>query len=93
MGALVPMLLVFMVFYFFLIRPQGKRQKEHQAMLARLKKGDSVVTAGGLVGSIHSVSPAELVIEIADKTRVKVIRGQVVGLYQSAEAPQDKENS
>ena len=62
-------------------------------MLARLKKGDMIVTVGGLVGAIHSVSDTELMIEIAEKTRVKVVRGQVAGVYQNAEAAESKEKS
>lgn len=62
-------------------------------MLARLKKGDTIVTVGGLVGSIHAVSDAELTVEIAERTRVKVVRGQVAGLYQSADAVESKEKS
>lgn len=92
-GTLLPLVLMFIIFYFFLIRPQNKRQKEHQQMLARLKKGDMIVTVGGLVGAIHSVSDTELMIEIAEKTRVKVVRGQVAGVYQNAEAAESKEKS
>jgi preprotein translocase subunit YajC len=76
------MILMFAVFYFLLIRPQQKRQREHQAMLSRLKKGDKVVTAGGIVGSITGLTDAEIEIAIADKVRIKVLRPQVM-LYQS----------
>ena len=93
LGTLLPLVLMFVIFYFFLIRPQNKRQKEHQEMLARLKKGDTIVTVGGLVGAIHSVSDAELMIEIAERTRVKVVRGQVAGVYQNADAVESKEKS
>ena len=92
-GTLLPLVLMFVIFYFFLIRPQNKRQKEHQQMLSRLKKGDTIVTVGGLVGAIHSVSDTELTVEIAERTRVKVVRGQVAGIYQGAEAIDSKEAS
>lgn len=92
-GAIVPLLLMFVVFYFFLIRPQNKRQKLHQDMLARLKKGDSIVLSGGVVGTIHSVADSELMVEIAEKTRVKVIRAQVSGVYQNTETAEEKEKS
>lgn len=88
--AALPLLLMFAVFYFLLIRPQQKRQREHQAMLSRLKKGDKVVTAGGIVGTISGLTDAELEIAIADKVRIKVLRPQVM-LYQGA-APASSEN-
>lgn len=83
MTAALPLLLMFAVFYFLLIRPQQKRQREHQAMLSRLKKGDKVVTAGGIVGTVSGLTDSELEIAIADKVRIKVLRPQVM-LYQSA---------
>jgi preprotein translocase subunit YajC len=92
-GAVVPLLLMFVVFYFFLIRPQNKRQKQHQDMLVRLKKGDVIVLSGGVVGTIHSVADSEFMVEIAEKTRVKVIRAQVSGVYQNAETTEEKEKS
>lgn len=79
----MPLLLMFAVFYFLLIRPQQKRQKEHQSMLSRLKKGDQVITNGGILGSVHALSDAELTIEIADRIKVRVLRTQV-NLYQPA---------
>ena len=93
LGAVVPLLLMFVVFYFFLIRPQNKRQRQHQDMLARLKKGDVIVLSGGVVGTIHTVADSELMVEIAEKTRVKVIRAQVAGVYQNAETADTKEKS
>ena len=79
--SLVPLILMFVIFYFFLIRPQKKRQREHQAMLARLKKGDSVVTAGGIIGTVFALSDNELIIEVADRVKINVIRSQV-NLYK-----------
>jgi preprotein translocase subunit YajC len=79
--SIVPLILMFVIFYFFLIRPQKKRQREHQEMLARLKKGDAVVTAGGIVGSVFALSDTELVVEIADRVKVRVLRSQV-NLYR-----------
>lgn len=82
------MIPMFAVFYFLLIRPQQKRQREHQAMISRLKKGDKVITAGGIIGSITGLTEAELEIAIADKVRIKVLRPQVM-LYQSTPTPED----
>src|ERR1041384_1762931 len=72
------MMAVFVViFYFLLIRPQQKKQKEHQAMLSKLATGDEVVTAGGILGRIVEVGDQFLTIEIADNVRIKVQRFQV----------------
>lgn len=84
MGAASPMfmmLMMFGVFYFILIRPQAKRQKEHQAMLAALGKGEMVVTRGGLIGKISGVKDNELVIELQEKVRVRVLRTHIDGKY------------
>lgn len=89
MGAIQPlifMLLMFAVFYFILIRPQVKKQKAHQAMLAALKKGDMVVTRGGLVGKISGVKDQELTLEIQEKVRVRVLRTHVDTKYDPTQA-------
>jgi preprotein translocase subunit YajC len=79
LGLLFPFILIFAVFYFMIIRPQSKRQKEHQALVKSLQKGDQVVTAGGLHGTIHSISDESEVVtlEIADKVRVKINRASI----------------
>ena len=74
---LVMMGLFAVVFYFLLIRPQQKKQKEHQAMLSKLAAGDEVLTAGGILGRIVEVGDQFLTIEIADNVRIKVQRFQV----------------
>ena len=81
---LVPIILMLGVMWFFLIRPQQKKQKEHREMLANLKKGDRIITSGGLYGRITGLTEATLTLEIADKVRVKVSRGHVAGLAQAA---------
>ncbi len=77
MSPIIFMLLMFGVFWFILIRPQMKRQKEHQAMLAALKKGDMIVTRGGLVGKISGVSDKMVTIELQEKVRVRVMRAYI----------------
>ena len=77
----VPLILMFVIFYFLLIRPQQKKAKEHREMIAGLKKGDRIVTSGGLHGRITGMDDATLTVEIADKVRVKVSRGSVSGLF------------
>ena len=75
-GQFIPLILIFVIFYFFLIRPQQKKVKEHKAMVESLKKGDKVVTSGGITGIISRVIDNDKVeVEIADNVTVEVIRG------------------
>ncbi len=83
--AFIPLILMFVIFYFLLIRPQQKRQKEHKALLAGLKRGDEVVTAGGLMGRITAVADTFVTVEVADKVRVKVARGQIMSVIKKDE--------
>ena len=75
-GQFIPLILIFVIFYFFLIRPQQRKVKEHKAMVENLKKGDKVVTSGGITGTISRVIDNDKVeVEIADNVTVEVIRG------------------
>ena len=75
-GQFIPLILIFVIFYFFLIRPHQKKVKEHKAMVESLKKGDKVVTSGGITGIISRVIDNDKVeVEIADNVTVEVIRG------------------
>jgi preprotein translocase subunit YajC len=74
---LVPLLAMFAIFYFLLIRPQQKKAKEHRTFLENLKRGDKVVTAGGLYGEITGMTDETITLEIADKIRVRVGRGYI----------------
>ena len=76
----VMMGLFVVIFYFLLIRPQQKKQKEHQAMLSKITVGDEVVTAGGILGKVIEVGDNFLTIEIAENVRIKVQRFQVTSL-------------
>jgi preprotein translocase subunit YajC len=78
-GAFVPLLLMFAIFYFLLIRPQQKKAKQHREMLLALKKGDRVVSSGGLHGVITGLTDDVVTMEIAPKIRVKVSRGSIAG--------------
>jgi preprotein translocase subunit YajC len=74
-GQFIPLILIFVIFYFFLIRPQQKKVKEHKAMVENLKKGDKIVTSGGITGTISRVVDNEKVeVEIADNVTVEVVR-------------------
>ncbi len=81
------------IFYFLLIRPQQKRQKEHKQMLANLQKGDTIFTGGGLRGKITGLDENVITMEIADKVRVKVNRSAVGGLVSKGEAAPEKESA
>jgi preprotein translocase subunit YajC len=86
MGGLLqflPIILIFGVFYFLIIRPQQQRAKEHKRMLDDLKKGDAVITQGGMYGKITNIADQIVTIEIADKVRVRVARSHVAGLASS----------
>ena len=83
--AFAPIIIMVAIFYFLLIRPQQKKQKEHREMLNALKKGDTVVTSGGLQGKIMGTTETTLTLEIADKVRVKVQRGYIAALLARAE--------
>jgi len=89
-AAMLQMIVTFgilgVMFYFLLIRPQQKRQKEHKQMLANLQKGDTIFTAGGLRGKITGIDDAVITLEIADRVRVKVNRSAVGGLVSKGDA-------
>jgi len=82
----IPLILIFVIFYFFLIRPQQKKVKEHKAMVEGLKKGDKVVTSGGITGVITRVVDNDKVeVEIADNVTVEVIRGTGIQSLMSSQ--------
>jgi preprotein translocase subunit YajC len=81
--AAMPILLMFGIFYFIILRPQAKKQREFQAMLAKLGKGDEVITRGGVIGKITGVSDDGIVVlEIQDKVRVRIPRSYIDGKWE-----------
>jgi preprotein translocase subunit YajC len=86
LGAFVPLILMFAIFYFLLIRPQQKKAKAHKAMLSAVKKGDRVVSSGGLHGVITGLTDDVVTMEIAPKVRVKVSRGSIAGVMGKTES-------
>jgi preprotein translocase subunit YajC len=78
-GAMIPLVLMFVIFYFLLIRPQQKKTKDQQNWISRLSKGDRVVTSGGLHGEITGLTDTIVTLEIAPKIRVKVNRSAIAG--------------
>lgn len=82
-GALLqmaPLALIFVVFYLFLIRPQQKKAKQTKSMLEAIRRGDRVVTGGGIIGTVAKVINEEVLIDIADNTRVRVVRSTIVNV-------------
>ena len=77
----LPLILIFVVFYFLLIRPQAKRAKEHRAMIAALEVGTEVVTSGGILGKITELGDQIITVEIADGVRVKVQRHTIAQVF------------
>jgi len=93
--SLLPLVLIFVVFYFILIRPQQKKAKEHRAMLADLKRGDRIVTGGGVIATVVRVAPdsEEVIAEIAKDIRVKIVKGTIQSvLREQGEAPPKQDN-
>ena len=79
-GQFIPLILIFVIFYFFLIRPQQKKVKEHKEMVKNLKRGDEVITSGGIIGKVDRIFEDDRIeIEIADGVKVQVIRNTIQG--------------
>ena len=85
-GQLFIFIAIFAIFYFLLIRPQQKKSKQHKEMLGAVKKGDKVVTNGGLHGEITGMTDDAVTMEIAPKVRVKVSRGAIAGVLRKGES-------
>ncbi len=86
LASFVPLILIFAIMYFLLIRPQQKKVKQHQAMVAALRKGDQVVTGGGVIGKVTKVgSDNEVEIEIATGVKIKVIQSTIQTVLNKTE--------
>lgn len=92
-SSFIPLILMFVIFYFLLIRPQQKKAKEHRVMISNIKKGDRIITSGGIHGRITAVGETTMTVEIADKVRVKLARSNVANLVASASSPAQKSKS
>ena len=84
---IIPLILMFVIFYFLLIRPQQKKTKQHREMISALKKGDRIITSGGIHGRITGIDETTLTLEISDRVRVKVSRGNVGAKIETATQP------
>ncbi len=90
---IIMMLLMFGVFWLILIRPQVKKQRQHQEMISKLEKGDMVITRGGMIGKISGVTDSLLTIELQEKVRVRVLRSHVDAKYDPAMFSRKAESS
>lgn len=90
---LMPMVLIFVVFYFLILRPQQKKHKEHREMIGALRRGDTVTTAGGIVGNVVRVeeNSDEIIVEIADGVRVRVKRHTLMEVHAKGVPANDTE--
>lgn len=86
--AFIPVIIMFVIFYFLLIRPQQKKTKEHQEMLNKLKKDDRVITSGGIYGRVTSLDENKVTLEVSDKVRIKILRSNISALDQPTPAAQ-----
>lgn len=85
-GSFLPLILIFAIMYFLLIRPQQKKLKEHQAMIAAVRRGDQVVTQGGLIGKVSKVKDdGEIEVEIADGVKVRVVKATIAQVLNKTE--------
>ena len=86
-GQFIPLILIFVIFYFFLIRPQQKKIKEHKLMVANLKRGDEVITSGGIIGRIDKILDGDKVdLSISESVTVQVVRSTIQSLANKPES-------
>ncbi len=86
----LPFIFIFAIFYFLIIRPQAKRQKEHQKFLTEIKRGDQVVTSSGILGRIEDISEQFLTVEIANGVKIKILRSHIATTQKAATAEEKK---
>ena len=84
-GSLVPLILIFVVFYFLLIRPQQKKAKEHKSMIDNLKKGDKIITSGGIFGVIEAVGTNTVTVKIGENVKIKIGKAYVASLRATSD--------
>ena len=93
-GAFLPLILIFGIFYILLIRPQQKKVKQHRDMLNNLRKGDKIITSGGIIGKINKVfDNRELSVQISDDVEIKIAPGMVADIYTQPEKTKTNQTS
>ena len=86
-GQFIPLILIFIIFYFFLIRPQQKRAKDHLAMVASLKRGDEVITSGGIIGVVERVMEDDRIeVNLGENVKVQIIKSTITSLLKKKES-------
>ena len=83
-AAVLPLLIIFVIFYFFIIRPQSKRAREQSNMLKLLKVGDEVITSSGIIGKVKSIAEQFVILEIGSNATMKIVKQYIVGLTRSS---------
>ena len=82
----IPLILIFVIFYFFLIRPQQKRVKDHKTMVESLKRGDEIITSGGIIGTIERVMEDDRIeVDIGENVKVQIIKSTITSLLKKEE--------
>ena len=90
-GMFVPMIILIAIFYFMLIRPQQRKEKERRSMIDQIKSGDRVMFSGGILGTVTNVKEGVFVVKIADNVKIEVSRGAVSRVLEKGEKPGEKE--
>ena len=83
LGTFMPLIMIFVIFYFLLVRPQQKKQQQQQQMLQSLKRGDKVITNGGIYGTIDDIDEKTVQLKIANQVKIKMLRSAIAGMEQS----------
>lgn len=90
LGGFLPFILIALVFYFIFFRPQQKQAKQHQSFLGSLKRGDEVVTQGGIVATVVQVEDRTVVVDVGGGTKLRVVKAQIVGQWKAVDPQQAK---
>lgn len=85
LNMILPFVMVFAIIYFLVIRPQNKRQKQHQEMLAALRRGDIIVTQGGIIGKVAKIDGDEVQLDVAENTRITIVKGMIISVRAKTE--------
>ena len=92
--SVLPLIVIFAIFYFLIIRPQQRKMRVHRAMVAALRRGDKILTSGGIIGIVHKVlNDGEIQVEIAEGVRVRVARGSVNEILSRTSEGKDEDNN
>lgn len=81
-AAFLPLIFIFVIFYFLIIRPQAQKAKQHRAFLESVKRGDEVITAGGLMGRVEGITDRWITLEVSEDVRIRVLKTSVIGPYK-----------